>query len=395
MKYSSEFHDKKFAAGVARAIKKIAPLKKLRFMDVCGTHTMSIAREGIKDLLPANINLISGPGCPVCVTPDEDIDRVIGISGQKNTTIVTFGDMLKVPGTRSSLEKERGKGADVRIVISPLDALEICAKNSNRKIVFFAVGFETTSPGIAAAVAEAARRKIKNLFVYSSCKLIPPAMEALLKNRKVKIDGFICPGHVSTIIGSSAYEFIPREFGIPCVIAGFEPLDILQSVYMLLKQIREKRKKVEIQYKRCVAEEGNPVARKILSKVFRPSDAVWRGLGKIPRSGLVLRKEYKKFDAGSRAFPPRSISGRDLALPLRRVGRLVAKGAPNNEAKASNPKCRCGDVLCGIITPDKCGMFGGKCTPESPVGPCMVSSEGTCAAAFKYRHTSNVIRRTF
>lgn len=321
---------------------------------------MSIAREGIKGMLPAAINLISGPGCPVCVTPDRDIDRVMDLSGKKGFVVVTFGDMLRVPGSGSSLEKERAKGADVRAVYSAMDALDICRANPDKKVIFFAIGFETTSPTIAAAVIAAKKEGLKNFFIYSSCKLIPPAMKALLGSKKVKIDGFICPGHVSVMIGSKAYDFIPKKYGIPCVVAGFEPLDILQAIYMLVRQSSSKNKKVEIQYKRCVNRNGNPAAMKALSEVFRTADAEWRGLGMIPGSGLVLRKEYKDFDAGNIFTAKKHI------------------------LKKGNNACRCGDVLCGIISPDKCRLFGKRCTPDNPAGPCMVSSEGTCAAAFRY-----------
>lgn len=368
MKYSTEFQNNKLAEGLVQAIERIAPQSKLTFMDVCGTHTVNIFKFGIKNLLPPTINLISGPGCPVCVTSAEDVDSAIEISRLPDTILLTFGDMLRVPGSHSSLEREKSRGGDVRVLYSPLSALEICKKNLSKRVVFFAIGFETTSPTIAATLAQAKRKRIKNFFIYPSHKLVPPAMEVLLDGGDANIDGFICPGHVSTIIGSRAYEPIARRYSIPCVITGFEPLDILQGIYILLKQVMRIKNsgcnaRVEVQYKRCVTRDGNTIAKKILSEVFKIADAKWRGLGIIPKSGLILRKEYLSFDIRSRPF--RVVHGRERPTP---------------DAK----QCRCGEVLRGIINPQECRLFAKVCTPENPCGPCMVSSEGTCAAHYKY-----------
>lgn len=371
MKYNIEFQNNKLAKGLVGAIAGLAPKSKLTFMDVCGTHTVNIFRFGIKGLLSPNINLISGPGCPVCVTSEEDVDCAIETCKLPDTILLTFGDMLKVPGTHSSLEKEKSRGRDIRILYSPLDALEVCRKNPDKTVVFFAIGFETTSPTIAATLVQAKRTGVKNFFIYPSHKLIPPAMKAILDAGEVNIDGFICPGHVSTIIGSRAYEPVTERYGIPCVITGFEPLDILQGIYILLKQaVRIRNLKgnasVEVQYKRCVTKNGNTIAQKILSNVFKTADASWRGLGIIPNSGLTLRKEYSNFDIRNYS----SVIHRAFLSPVRE--RIKVRG------------CRCGEVLRGIIDPEECRLFAKVCTPENPRGPCMVSSEGTCAAHFKY-----------
>jgi len=320
---------------------------------------MAIFRSGIKQLLPKNINLISGPGCPVCVTSQADIDRMLALARIKNVIITTFGDMLKVPGTKSSLEKERANGCDIRNVYSPADALEIARQNKNREVVFLAVGFETTSPAVASVVSDAKVKKNKNFSIYSSHKIIPPAMQALLQAQEIKLDGFICPGHVSTIIGSSSYEFICRDYKIPCCISGFEPADILETVLMLLKQIQQKKAFVEIQYKRAVKPQGNILAQKILQQVFTESDAQWRGLGTIPKSGYKLNHDYQDFDAEKK---------------------FNLKVIVSQEHK----NCLCGEVLRGVRTPSQCKLFAKVCNPENPYGPCMVSSEGTCSAWYKY-----------
>jgi len=387
MKFSTEFHNYKLAGGLVQAIARIAPRSSLTFMDICGTHTVNIFKFGIKNLLPPTINLISGPGCPVCVTCEEDINSAIEICNLPDTILLTFGDMLRVPGSYSSLEKEKSKGRDVRILYSPLKALEICKKNLSRRVVFFAIGFETTSPTIAATLIQAKHECVKNFFIYPSHKLIPPAMRAILDGGYANIDGFICPGHVSTIIGSRAYEHIARRYSIPCVITGFEPLDILQGIYILLRQIVRIRNsgcgaKVEVQYKRCVTGNGNTVAKNILSKVFKVVDAKWRGLGIIPNSGLALRREYAMFDIRSSCPIHRTCSGtihRTCSGTIHRTcsGRVYS-------AVYSAKKCRCGEVLRGIINPEECRLFAKVCTPQNPCGPCMVSSEGTCAAHYKY-----------
>ena len=374
MKYIDEFRNGAIALGLS---KKIATLieghDKITIMEVCGSHTMSIYRYGLKKLLPPNIRLLSGPGCPVCVTPVSYIDAAIamsqrsvpGLTKNQDIVITTFGDMMRVPGSSSSLEKERAKGAAVAVVYSTLDALSLAEKYPEKEVVFLAIGFETTAPTIAASIIEAERRGIKNYFVLTSHKVMPPVMKALLKDKELNLDGFLCPAHVSTIIGSRPYEFIAKDYHIPCVIAGFEPLDILLGIYMLLEQIVKKEARVRIQYSRVAKQEGNPTALALLDKVFEPCDVEWRGLGLIPQSGLKLRSRYARFDA----------------LTVFRI-----------ESEFHNPQstfngCICGDILRGIKMPSECKLFKKVCNPEHPVGACMVSSEGTCAAWYKYGET--------
>jgi len=328
-------------------------------MEVCGTHTMTIARAGIKKLLPAWIELVSGPGCPVCVTSEHDIDTAIDISRQKDVIMTTFGDMIRVPGSRGSFEEAKRKGSDIRIVYSVLDALRIAEENPKHKVVFMGVGFETTSPTVASALKEARSRKIKNFFVLSNFKLIFPALRAIAGSGDIQIDGFICPGHVSVITGSIPYEKIAKRYKKPCVITGFEPGDILKGIEKLARRIRDKNYGVEIEYKRAVRKKGNPTAQGMLKEVFTPCSAEWRGLGVIEKSGLKLRNKYKDFDA-ERAFK----------LKKRNVSKKKS--------------CICGEILKGLKKPVDCKLFGKACTTRHPVGPCMVSSEGTCAAYYRY-----------
>src|SRR3989338_4983383 len=381
MKYIDEFRNGTIAISLS---KKIANLMdghdEITIMEVCGSHTMNIYRYGLKKLLPANIRLLSGPGCPVCVTSVSYIDTAIAFSRSNSTSsnsgrdvlITTFGDMMRVPGSSSSIEKERAKGASVTVVYSTLDALHLAEKYPDKEIVFLAVGFETTAPTIAASVIEAERRGLKNYFVLTAHKVMPPVMKALLTDKELNLDGFLCPAHVSTIIGSRPYEFIAKDFHIPCVIAGFEPLDILQGLYMLLEQIVKKEAIVQIEYSRVAKREGNPTALALLDKVFEPCDVEWRGLGFIPQSGLKLRSRYERFDAHT-------------------VFRIWDFGFQINSA-ICNPQseingCICGDILRGVKTPPECKLFKNICNPEHPVGACMVSSEGTCAAYYKYGET--------
>ncbi len=357
MRYIEEYRNKEIARKILEQIKCISQ-KEINLMEVCGTHTVAIFRNGIKEILPPHINLISGPGCPVCVTPLRYIDEIIALSREDNFIITTFGDMMKVPGSTSTLEREKARGAEVRIVYSTLDALKIASDNPSKKVVFMGVGFETTSPTIAWAILKAEEEKIKNFLVLSAAKIMPPAMKQILESEEVHIDGFICPGHVSAIIGSYPYNFIPSQYGIPCVISGFEPLDILQSIFRLVKQIEKKEAKVEIQYKRVVKPEGNRIALEKINKVFTLVDAEWRGIGKIPLSGLEIREEYASFNA------------RKLNVPVEETREIEG--------------CRCGEVLRGVITPPECRLFKNICTPENPQGACMVSSEGTCAAYYQY-----------
>ncbi len=358
MKYITEFSDRKISQGLLADI-KAAAAEPMSIMEVCGTHTVAIFRSGIRSLLPPGIQLISGPGCPVCVTDQHDIDRMIALSRIKNTVITTFGDMVRVPGTDSSLEKERAAGADIRPVYSPLDALEIARREPTKQVVFLAVGFETTAPSVASTILDATENGIGNFLIYCCHKTIPEAMKALLAAKEIDIDGFLCPGHVSSITGTRIYEFIPETYNIPCCIAGFEPVDILESVLTLVRQRASDKKTVSIQYKRAVHPEGNLKAQEIVKRVFEVSDAKWRGLGNIPASGLSLRRGFSAFDAARR-----------FELPKPRG--------------AQPKKCLCGHILRGIKTPAQCPLFAKACTPENPYGPCMVSSEGTCAAWFRY-----------
>ncbi|MDP1759511.1 MAG: hydrogenase formation protein HypD [Thermodesulfovibrionales bacterium] len=336
--------------------------KPVRLMEVCGTHTVAIFRQGVRELLPDGLSLISGPGCPVCVTAVEDIEKAMEISRKKNVIFTTFGDMMRVPGIKKNLAEAKADGADIRVLYSPIDALKIASENKDKKIVFFATGFETTSPSVAATLFEAGRKGINNFYIYSVHKLVPPALDALLGSGEVKIDGFIMPGHVSTIIGTRPYEFIAEKYHKPSVITGFDAGDILQGINMLLEQIASNRAEVEIQYKKVVREEGNPKAVALINEYFEPCDAYWRGIGTIPLSGLKLREKYKHRDINS-----------------------VIKIETSFISGPQEPKgCSCGEILKGIKTPDECPLFAGVCTPENPVGACMVSTEGSCAAYYKY-----------
>lgn len=366
MKWIDEFRKRELVEKILPKIEVLAR-EPVNIMEVCGTHTVAVFRHGIKEMLPANVTLLSGPGCPVCVTPPSEIDKAIVLSRQPEVMLVTFGDMMKVPGNFSRLENERARGAQIKVVYSAQEALNLAMKYPSRKVVFFAIGFETTSPTVASVIMEAYRQKRKNLFFLNAHKLIPPAMGALLDSKEISIHGFLCPGHVSTIIGSRPYEFIARDYGIPCVISGFEPLDILQSIYLLLKQRAEGEAKVEIQYQRCVKPEGNIVAQQILQEVFEVDGSFWRGLGYIPQSGLKFREKYANLDV-ERAFD---------------IDSLLPKGIPL-EAQEETANCLCGEILRGTEIPPHCPLFATTCTPYHPVGACMVSSEGTCAAYYKY-----------
>lgn len=333
--------------------------RPVKLMEVCGTHTMTAFRCGLRSLLPPEVALFSGPGCPVCVTPTDYVDRAIAVAQEPGVIVATFGDMVRIPGTNSSLEEARARGAQIRIVYSPLDALQLARANPQQRVVFLGIGFETTAPTTAWAILEA-RKNTPNFAVLCAHKTMPYAMAALLQGDAVPIDGFLCPGHVSVIIGSGAFEFIARQHGIPCVVAGFEPGDMVQGIAMLLRQIADRRAAVEIQYSRSVTREGNVRAQVAIREVFEECDVSWRGLGVIPHSGLRIQKALAAQDA-EQGFP-------NLAVP-----------------KSVEPHgCRCGDVLRGVATPPDCPLFRRRCTPDDPVGACMVSSEGTCAAYFKY-----------
>ena len=361
MKFQDEFRDRDLVQNMAGNIRRMAGklTAPVNFMEVCGTHTMSIYQYGIRSLLPANVRLISGPGCPVCVTPIGYVDKALACAADPHNIVTTFGDMLRVPGSRSSLMEERAKGADVRIVYSPLDAVSLAKNNPGRRVIFLGVGFETTTPAIAAAILEAAKSELTNFSVLASHKTIPIPMELLTSDPELGLSGYLCPAHVSTVIGGNAYKPLAEKYHIPCVVTGFEPADVMQGIEMLLAQILAGESKVEIQYRRAVSWEGNPKARKIIEQVFEPCDTDWRGLGVLPGTGMAIRAEYAEFDT-------------EMVLTL---------DVPD---AVENPACLCGEVLKGKLTPFGCPLFSTVCTPESPVGACMVSSEGTCAAAYKY-----------
>jgi hydrogenase expression/formation protein HypD len=333
--------------------------RPVKLMEVCGTHTVAIFRHGIRDLLPENIGLLSGPGCPVCVTSIRDVDTVIEIARQKDVIVTTFGDMMRVPGNTISLMNAKAEGADIRIVYSPLDALKLAEDNPDRKVVFFAAGFETTSPLIAGTLAQAEMKKTGNFFIFSVHKVVPPALKALLDAPEVRIDGLILPGHVSAIIGLKPYSFLSETYHKPSVVTGFSAGDILTGIFMLLRQMATGRAAVENQYVKVVREEGNPRATSLLYEFFEPDDAYWRGIGVIPGSGLKLKDQFR---------------GRDIA-------NIFSLDVPEGQEPGA---CSCGDVLKGIKIPIDCGLFGKACTPDKPVGACMVSSEGSCAAYYKY-----------
>jgi hydrogenase expression/formation protein HypD len=334
---------------------------RIRIMEVCGTHTMEIGRLGLRSLLPSNIELVSGPGCPVCVTPGAYIDAAVDLALNKKVRIVSYGDMIRVPGDTASLAEAKGKGANIEVVTSPLHALEIARAHPEEEIVFLAVGFETTAPATARAVMNAHEADIGNLTFFLSHRTVPPALRALIQDKDIAISGFMLPGHVSAIIGEAPYQFIVK-YGIPGVITGFEPIDILLGIMTLCTLITEQTPKIVNAYSRIVKKEGNPLAVGACEKVFRPAQALWRGIGIIPGSGLVLRDEFARFDASIRyGIPPDEVS---------------TSGQPQG--------CSCGNVLKGVIKPIDCPLFGATCTPRTPVGPCMVSSEGSCAAYYKY-----------
>ncbi|MBC8429509.1 MAG: hydrogenase formation protein HypD [Dehalococcoidia bacterium] len=358
MKFISEFRRPELAEGLISQIHRESKTP-VRFMEFCGGHTVTIFRYGIRQVLPPTIDMVSGPGCPICVTANVDLDKAIALSQISDVIVATFGDMLKVPGSRSSLQEVKADGADVHMVYSTMDALRIAEDNPAKSVVFLGIGFETTAPTIAASILQAGEKGIRNYYVLSLHKLCPPVLRAILDSGEVKLHGLICPGHVSAIIGSHPWEFIARDYGIPCVVSGFEPLDILQCVDMLVAQVENNESRVEIAYRRGVRPEGNQQALKLMERVFEPCSAEWRGIGEVPDSGLRLRKEYQHFDA-------------ELAFDI--------EPGPTYEPVG----CICGDILRGVKTPADCQLFGKACTPEHPVGPCMVSSEGSCSAYYLY-----------
>src|SRR4051794_9300634 len=361
MKFVDEFRDPAAARALVRSIRDLAGrVDHFKFMEVCGGHTHTIYRHGIEHILPANIELVHGPGCPVCVIPMGRVDDAMWLAEKPNMIFTSFGDMMRVPGSRGSLLEAKARGADVRFVYSPLDALRIASENPDKEVVFFAVGFETTAPSTAVTLVRAKQLGITNFSVFCNHVTIVPPIKAILDSPDLRLDGFLGPGHVSTVVGNQPYRFVPGRYGKPLVTAGFEPLDILEAIAMLLAQIDEGRCEVENQYARVVRDEGNPKALAVLAEVFelRPHFE-WRGLGFISRSALKLRPEFAAFDVEEH-----------YRIPGVRV---------------ADPKaCQCGEVLKGVIKPWECKVFGTACTPETPIGTCMVSSEGACAAYYNF-----------
>ncbi|WP_414517610.1 hydrogenase formation protein HypD [Nostoc sp. PCC 9305] len=372
MKYVDEFREPEKAEAILREITKLSHQleKPIKIMEVCGGHTHSIFKYGIEEILPQTIELIHGPGCPVCVMPKGRLDDAIAISQNHNVIFATFGDVMRVPGSKTSLLQARAQGADIRMVYSPLDSLQIARDNPDKEVVFFALGFETTAPSTAFTILQAAAEKIHNFSMFSNHVLVIPALKALLDNPDLQLDGFVGPGHVSMVIGSDPYQFISQQYNKPIVVSGFEPLDILQSIWMLLQQLVENRCEVENQYNRIVQKSGNTVALEAINKVFAIRDSFdWRGLGDIPYSGLQIQPEYAQFDA-------------ELKFTI-----------PNLKV-ADHKACKCGAILKGVLKPWECKVFGTACTPETPIGTCMVSSEGACAAYYKYGRLSTIAKRT-
>jgi hydrogenase expression/formation protein HypD len=369
MKYVDEYRQGDIAQKLARQIAELTT-RPLKLMEVCGGHTHAIFKYGIEDLLPPNIEMIHGPGCPVCVIPLGRVDDAMSIAQHPEVIFTTFGDAMRVPGSKTSLLGAKAAGAKVRMVYSPLDALKIAQKNPDQEVVFFALGFETTAPSTAMTVLQAAKDRVKNFSIFCNHIMIVPALKALLDSPDLKLDGFVGPGHVSTVIGTRPYEFVPKEYGKPVVVSGFEPLDVLQSVYMLVRQIVSGRAEIENQYARVVFRDGNRKALEVLSEVFEPREYFeWRGLGSIAYSGMKLRSKYAAFDTELK-----------FAVPGLRI---------------ADPKaCQCGEILKGVKKPWECKVFGTACTPETPIGSCMVSSEGACAAYYNFGRLSKVAERS-
>jgi len=358
MKFVDEYRKKELILSIAEKLKTVST-KEIVLMEVCGGHTMAIHRFGLHSLLPSNIQLISGPGCPVCVSGQHFIDTAMAYSKLPGVIITTYGDLIRVPGSYTSLEKERANGSDIRIVYSVLESLEIAKNNPEKMVVFLGIGFETTAPATAAAILQAKQENILNFFVLSAHKVMPPVIKALVEEG-VKIDGFIAPGHVSAITGTAIFDELASVCGLGVVVSGFEPVDMMQAILMLVMQIESGKQRVEVQYQRVVHPEGNKTAQRMLEEVFELRDDQWRGLGMIPKSGLKIREELKAFDAEVQF---------DVEIPA-----------------STEPKgCICGQILRGLKTPIDCPLFGKKCTPSDPIGACMVSGEGTCATYYKYR----------
>ena len=369
MKYLSEFRDPVLADKLLNEIKiDIDHLKyserKIRMMEVCGGHTHTIFKYGLEQLLPKEIELIHGPGCPVCVLPINKVDECVELAEEKQVILTIFGDAIRVPGSKKSLLQAKAEGADIRIVYSPMDALDIAVKNPGKDVVFFALGFETTMPSTALTVQEAKKQEVLNFSILCNHITIPQTLKALLDTDNLNLDAFIGPGHVNMIIGTEVYGFIVNQYKKPIVVSGFEPLDILQSISMLIKQLLENRCEIENQYKRVVSKKGNIIAQEAINNVYQIKEySEWRGLGLIPESGVMLRNEYELYDA-------------EKKYDLKTVN------TPDPE------KCQCGEVLQGFIKPYECKLFGKECTPHNPIGALMVSSEGSCAAYYNYKYPS-------
>jgi hydrogenase expression/formation protein HypD len=358
MKFIDEFRDPDLAAALVEGISQRVD-RSMRLMEFCGGHTHAILRFGIRSLLPPDLEMLSGPGCPVCVTSSSALDHAIALAHVPGAILASFGDMIRVPGSRGSLEQARAEGADVRVVYSPLDALTLAEKNTGRPVIFLGVGFETTAPGVAASILQAHRQGINNYFVFCLHKLTPPATRALLERGEVNLSGILGPGHVTTVVGTEAWRFLPERYGVPIAVAGFEPVDILRAIRMLVEQIVAGTARVDNAYSRGVLPQGNRTALAVMNEVFETCDSEWRGLGMLPDSGLRIRNAYSAFDAST-------------------VFRVTMS------ASGEQPGCSCGEVLRGILLPPACPLFGRACTPETPVGPCMVSAEGACMAHFRY-----------
>ena len=369
MKYLSEFRDPILADKLLNEIKIDIDLlkyseRKIRMMEVCGGHTHTIFKYGLEQLLPKEIELIHGPGCPVCVLPINKVDECVELAEEKQVILTTFGDAIRVPGSKKSLLQAKAEGADIRIVYSPMDALDIAVKNPGKDVVFFALGFETTMPSTALTVQEAKKQEVLNFSILCNHITIPQTLKALLDTENLNLDAFIGPGHVNMIIGTEVYGFIVNQYKKPIVVSGFEPLDILQSISMLIKQLLENRCEIENQYKRVVSKKGNIIAQEAINNVYQIKEySEWRGLGLIPESGVMLRNEYELYDA-------------EKKYDLKTVN------TPDPE------KCQCGEVLQGFIKPYECKLFGKECTPQNPIGALMVSSEGSCAAYYNYKYPS-------
>ncbi|WP_165175782.1 hydrogenase formation protein HypD [Desulfovibrio sp. ZJ369] len=360
MQLNSAFQDPHLCRALLQRLETALNGRSMRFMEVCGTHTVAIFQSGLRSLLPASVTHLSGPGCPVCVTHDAEVAAFLDLAGRDKVIVATFGDLLRVPGPDGrSLKHAQAQGARVEIVYSALDALALARNNPGDLVVFLGIGFETTAPTVAATLLTARQKKIENFCVLSLHKLVPPALRALLDDASCAVEAFLLPGHVSTVLGLAPYAFLADEYHMPGVVGGFEPADILLALCIMAEQLRDRAPAVINAYPRAVSDTGNARARALMEQFFTPSDALWRGLGRIPRSGLALRPEYADLDALIRL---------DLRLPETRP----------------LPGCRCGQVLKGQLRPPQCPLFGKKCTPATPVGPCMVSTEGSCAAYFKY-----------